>query len=150
MKHLIWTMLLLCMTALAAERALPDLSLADKEGAVTTQATLKRATPWALLVVDAGKPQTNATLVRLQKKEGDWGGGLAVVVIGNQEAFTALIKSNEKLTGVRWYRDTGTNMMKTLHLPGLPAVLGMNADNQIVWQSIGREEEVIPTCATCP
>lgn len=135
-------LLLMAASTFAANGPLPALTLADKDGVAIDPLTLKQATPWVLLVVDANKPQTQLTLTRLQRKVGDWGGGLAVVVIGNQPAFTALLARNDKLVGVRWYRDTAGNLLKTLSLPGTPAALGITPDNLVSWHSIGMPEQV--------
>lgn len=143
MKNIIGIFLLLiAASTYAANAPLPALPLADKDGATIDLLTLKQATPWVLLVVDANKPQTQLTLTRLQRKVGDWGGNLAVVVIGTQPAFTALLAKNDKLVGARWYRNTSGNLLKTLSLPGSPAALGITPENIISWHSIGLPEQV--------
>lgn len=140
MKYIIGIALCLFVTtAGAVDRLLPNVTLADQSGATVNQATLQRTTPWVLLVVDANKPQTQSTLMRLQK---DWSGGLAVVVLGNQAAFDALVAKNATLAGVRWYRDAPGTFLKTLSLPGVPAVLGVTPANQIAWRAIGLPEQV--------
>jgi hypothetical protein len=122
--------------AQAAAPALPPLTLTDRAGAAATETTLKQAGPWTMVVVDAERPLTATLLSRLQKKEGDWGGRVVVVAIGTSRALEDLATRQPKLTGVRWYRDTSGQLLKQLQLPGVPAVLGIRADNSIGWQSL--------------
>jgi hypothetical protein len=143
MKYIIGLFLfLIAATSWAANSPLPELTLADKDGVAVNLLTLKQPAPWVMLIVDANKPQTQLNLTRLQKKDGDWGSNLVVIAIGNQAAFTSLLAKNDKLLGVRWYRDTSGNILKTLSLPGVPAALGITPDNQINWHAIGLPDQV--------
>lgn len=131
---------LMCAATMAgaAERPLPALALADADGAAASAWMPARATPWILLVVDPARQQTQGALARLQlQADGD---GVVVVVIGDEMAFQALRKRYNTLPGLRWYRDTSGTLLRTLRLPGLPAVLGMTPDNQVAWQVIGVPE----------
>jgi hypothetical protein len=146
MKHLL-AILSLCLSSLAMasglapDRVLPHLLLADPQEALTTEETLKRPTPWVLMVVDPASNQTQPALNRLHKKEGGWGEGLVVVATGDQAALKALITRNEKLTGVRWLRDMTGKINKTLQLRGTPAVIGIRPDNQVAWKVTGLPEQ---------
>jgi hypothetical protein len=143
MKYIIGiSLFLIVVTAWAENSPLPELALADKDGVAINLLTLKQPTPWVMLIVDSSKPQTQLALAHLQRKEGDWGNSLVVVAIGNQAAFSSLLAKNEKLLGVRWYRDTSGNILKMLSLPGIPAALGITPDNLISWHSIGIPEQV--------
>jgi hypothetical protein len=115
-------------------RALPSLALADTTGATVSDAALAQSSNWVLLVVDADKHLTVAVLPRLQKKEGDWGGKLVVVATGSAAAFERMVAQNDKLAGVRWYRDTSGQLLDRLALSGTPVLLGIRPDNVIAWQ----------------
>ncbi len=142
MKYLLCiAMLWIAGAAGAAERVLPALALADKDGSAAALTQLNASPPWVVMVVDAGKPQTAASLARLYKKDGDWGDKLVVVVNGSAAAMQTLMSGHRALAGVQWYRDTSGTAMQSLHLAGLPAVLGINAKQQIVWQSIGLPQQ---------
>ena len=131
--------LLLLAAALAAPspagpRALPPLTLVDASGAAATGTSLTQPANWVMLVVDAEKHLTAAVLPRLQRKDGDWGGRLVVVAAGSAAAFERMVAQNDKLAGVRWYRDTSGQLLDRLALSGTPVLLGMRADNVIAWQ----------------
>ena len=120
--------------AAAAPRALPSLTLVDVEGAAATDTSLTHSSNWVLLVVDADKHLTVTVLPRLRKKDGDWAGKLVVVAAGSQPAFERMVAQNDKLAGVRWYRDTSGQLLDRLALSGTPVLLGMRPDNVIAWQ----------------
>jgi hypothetical protein len=136
MKYLMMMGLLLAtLAAAAAERPLPVLTLADQSGAPAPGWMAEQGGPWLLLVVDAGKVASQAALARLQPRNA--GQGLTVVAVGSDAAFRTLLQRHAALKDARWYRDTSDTLLKTLQLPGLPALLGMTADQQIAWQVIG-------------
>jgi hypothetical protein len=126
--------------AWSADRLLPNLLLGDKDGVLSTEQTISQEAPWVLLVVDAENPGSQLALTRLYKAEGDWGNRLAIVALGKPEALKAMIAKNDKLVGVRWYRDMTGKLMTTLNLRGVPAVLGIKPNNEIAWQAIGLPE----------
>ncbi|WP_051293466.1 hypothetical protein [Pseudoduganella violaceinigra] len=119
-----------------AGRALPALALAAEDGTPAAAAALHPGSPWVLLVVDAGRPRTQAALARLETPQG-WGDGVHVLVLGDDAAFQALQQRYRQLTGVRWVRDADGSALRTLRLPGLPAMLGIDAQGRIAWQNTG-------------
>lgn len=139
MKNFILALSLVAAAAAAsaAERVLPQLSVVDKDGASVSLTAPGRGAPWALLVVDAARPQTASALERLHKRDGGWGGNLVVVVEGDAAAYRALVASHARMTGVRWYRDADGSARKSMKLPGMPALLGIGPDNSIAWQTNG-------------
>ncbi len=117
------------------KRLLPELALEDRNGRLAGTASLRRSTPWVLLVVDANRPQTQGTLARLELQEG-WGDGVSIIALGSEMAFQAMVQRHARLRGVQWFRDSG-GTMKALRLPGLPAALGIDGEGAVEWQSLG-------------
>ncbi|NRR32083.1 hypothetical protein HSX11_18060 [Oxalobacteraceae bacterium] len=134
---------LLCaaaVTATAAERtgarAFPALALAGQDGAPAVVGALHPGSPWVLLVVDAGRARTQTALARLAPQPG-WGDGVQVLALGDDAAFQALQLRYRQLSGVHWLRDADGSAMRALRLPGLPAMLGIDAEGRIAWQNTG-------------
>lgn len=121
--------------AVPAKRLLPELALEDRNGRLAGTASLRRPTPWVLLVVDANRPQTQSTLARLEQQAG-WDDGVNIIVLGSEMAFQAMVQRHARLRGVQWFRDGG-GTMKALRLPGLPAALGIDGEGAVEWQSLG-------------
>jgi hypothetical protein len=133
-------LMLATLVASAADQALPQLALADQDGRAAPDWLPERPAPSIVLVVDPAKPQSQAALVRLQL-QAHGGEGVLVLAIGSEQAFQAMRQRVGTLAGVRWYRDTSGTLMRTLQLPGLPAVLGITAERRIAWRAIGLPQD---------
>lgn len=116
--------------------ALPALALAADDGSAASLATLHPGSRWVLLVVDAGRPRTQAVLGRLAGRQ-DWGDAVQVVALGDDAALHALQLRHRQLGGVRWLRDVDGGVLRALRLPGLPAMLGIDEQGRIAWQHSG-------------
>lgn len=119
----------------AAGRALPALALADQDGSPADDAALRTGGRSVLLVVDAGRPRTQAALAMLEAAPAR--DGVQILALGDAAAFHALQLRYRRLDGVRWWRDADGAAMRALRLPGLPALLGIDAQGRIAWQSTG-------------
>lgn len=116
-------------------RFLPPLALVDAAGVAAPARTAPA--PWVLLVVAANAAQTDTALARLQPPAEGWQGKLVVAVQGDAAQLRALVAKYPQLAGVRWYRDADGSAIRSLKLPGMPALLAMDAKNQIAWQTNG-------------
>jgi len=142
MKHLLCMMLLAVASTVpvpapAADRVLPSLALSDDAGRPANLAALSGAQAWTLVVVNPARPQTQAALARLLPQAGAGGEHLIVVGVGPEAPFNELVRKHGQRPGLRFYRDAEGTVVKTLRLPGLPAVLGIDSGNRIAWQRIG-------------
>jgi hypothetical protein len=139
MKHILLALSLFAAASAShcADRTLPALALFDPAGAAAPAAVMNMAAPWVMLMVAASGPQTESALARLQPPAEGWGGKVVVVVQGDTAQLRALVAKHPALAGVRWYRDADGSARRALKLPGLPALLAMDANKHVVWQTDG-------------
>lgn len=127
-----------CAGALAAGRPLPQLGLEDERALAVAPESLAQNRPWVLIVVDPDRTLTPSMLAMLERTEGGWDDTVVVLVVGDEGALARIKDEQEKkLAGVRWYRSTDARLTDRLKVPGLPVVLGIDARQQIAWQSPG-------------
>jgi hypothetical protein len=112
-------------------------SLTDERGLSVGQERLELGRRWVLVLVDASRPLARPMLDMLEKGEGSWDDAVTVVLIGDDAAVDKLGDLQQRLPGVRWYRSAEPRLTERLRVPGVPTVLGIDAQRQVAWQAPG-------------
>jgi hypothetical protein len=117
-------------------RVLPAYSVFDKDDAAVPLDD-PRFGGVTLVLVDGSLPGASSTLLALGAKSGLRPERLAVVVMGSPEMLHALQSANPRIGGATWYRAPLPDLIARLRAPGVPLLLGIDAQRRVVWQRAG-------------
>ncbi len=92
---------------------------------------------WVLIVVDANRRGSEAYLAAL-RRDGYDGRGALVAVVGNAAAAEALQQRRHLLPQAQWTVVDAALLQRQLGLAGVPAALGMDAQQRAAWQVSGQ------------
>lgn len=120
-------------------RVLPDVTLYDQGGMVTTTRALQQSEKWLLLVIDPHLPASEKLLKALAARApaASWNAHLVLVVLGDDAAAGTVIARHSKLGGVVWMTDRDLGLRAALALKVTPAIYAMNERNEVAWQLLG-------------
>jgi len=120
-------------------RVLPDVTLYDQGGMVTTTRALQQSGKWLLLVLDPRLPASDKLLKALAARQpaASWNEHLVLVVLGDAAAGGPVIARHGRLGGVVWLSDRDLGLRDALGLKVTPAIYAMNERNEVAWQLLG-------------
>lgn len=123
----------------APARVLPEVTLYDQGGMVTSTRALQRSGKWLLLVVDPKLPASEKLLKALAARQpaASWNEQLVLVVLGDAAAAGPVIARHAKLNGVVWLVDRDLRLRDALAASVSPAIYAMNERNEVAWQLLG-------------
>lgn len=119
------------------QRVLPELTLTNRQGQSVTTAQLRMSQPWVLAVVDPSLPSAGVLLNALLAKDSVWDERLTLLLLRPSQSLQEQIASEPRLANVRLVIATTPAVMHQLDVPGLPALLGVRANQEIAWARAG-------------
>lgn len=106
------------------------------DAAALPQLRVSEPGPWALVVVDAHRRNSEAYLAAL-RSNGYEGRHALVVVTGDAATAQAFARRTYLLPQAQWTVASAGHLREQLGLGGAPAVFGIDAQQRVVWQSAG-------------
>jgi hypothetical protein len=129
-----------------SDKVLPRLILEDNSGAVFAINDLKITKPYVIAVVDTnlGSARSVIDMLKTPNFEGD---GMVIILLkplmANKQANPASwINDKELLPKAIWLWGSVSSVVQPLKLSATPAFIGLNANQQIVWRSVGISKPV--------
>jgi len=117
--------------------SLPNIELADTNGSVITTDKLRQGTPWVLIILEANVVSSQVMLDSF-KKTSYSGENAVVVVVGDLRASGQFVKRlSVFLPNARWLTGSGGSVIGGFKLAGTPTVLGIDQNQQVLWQYSG-------------
>jgi len=119
------------------QRVLPAITLSNPQGQAVTTEQLRMSQPWVLAVVDPSLPSAEALLGALLAKESVWTERLTLLLLRPSQSLEERIAKEPRLATVRVVIATTPAVMNQLDVAGLPALLGIKANQEIAWTRAG-------------
>ncbi|UXH76070.1 hypothetical protein [Roseateles amylovorans] len=119
-------------------RALPTLALRPlPTGEPISSRELGQSTHTVLVLVDTNVAASQ-TLLQLLRASGSDGQGLNIVIVGPENAVNALQREHaSRLPQAAWYTAPASVVASALHLPAMPALIGLDPGAGMAWQYVG-------------
>ncbi len=119
-------------------RPLPTLALRPlPTGEAVSSRELAPSAHSLLVVVDTNVAASQSLLQTL-RASGSEGQGLHIVIVGPENAVNALQREHaSRLPQAAWYTAPASVVAATLHLPALPAMIGVEPAGGMGWQYVG-------------
>src|SRR6266481_7888014 len=119
---------LLCWPLLGKKPApLPGFSLLTPDGKTLSSSQLKLPKNWLLVYVHPRSAESVVVLNQLKDDKQAAANQKVIVIVGGASPIEArdLMAGYGHLKAVTWYADPKRDVLQTLDLPGIPAVIGM-------------------------
>lgn len=118
-------------------RMLPAFSVSSSTGAAISTNDLHLSKQWVLVVIDPALPSAKELLRTLVAKETLWSERVTILLLRESAAVRDVIAAEPKLANVRVVVANTADAIAQLDIPGVPAVLGIRANDEIAWVRAG-------------